>query len=144
MHTGGSPIQDMRLDNKLGSLLVRGIVTSSSSLRYKTDVQPIGSADALAAVLKLQGVTYSRKDKTAPRLWTGLIAEDVVKIIPSVVLLNDDGQPDSIAYTELVPYLIESVKQLNSQVTSLSTEVAELRRALQLLLRDRAPEVREE
>ena len=49
-------------------------------------------------------------------MWTGLIAEDVQSVIPDVVIKDDSDRPDSLAYTELVPYLIESVKALQAQL----------------------------
>jgi hypothetical protein len=66
----------------------------------------------------LVGVTYDRKDGTAIQR-PGLIAEEVEKILPNVVIKDDAGTPSGISYTNLVAYLIESIKELKAEIDTL-------------------------
>lgn len=88
----------------------------SSSIEFKTNINPI--TDALDSLLALNGVTYDRKDGTRQNE-AGLIAEEVVGIIPNIVAVNDQGKPEGIQYTKITAYLIEAVKELNKKIESL-------------------------
>lgn len=93
-----------------------GTITENSSIVYKENVNPI--ANALDAVLKLAGVTYDRKNGTN-KDEAGLIAEEVYEVLPNLVQLNEEGKPNGIMYTKLTAYLIESIKELNAEITKL-------------------------
>jgi hypothetical protein len=105
----------MSLDSS-SNLTVAGTITEQSSIVYKTNVNPIDSA--LDKVLKLVGVTYDRKDGTKLNE-AGLIAEEVAEVIPGLVLNNDQGKPNSIAYSKLTAYLVECIKELNAKIERL-------------------------
>lgn len=90
--------------------------TETSSIALKENVNPI--SDGLSSVLSLSGVTYDRKDGSYKKE-AGLIAEDVYKVLPNLVSLNKDGNPEGINYTKLTAYLIEAVKELKAELDSL-------------------------
>ena len=100
-----------------GDAYVSGTITEASSIEIKENVVPI--EDALSVVQALQGVIYDRKDGSSKNE-PGLIAEDTDKWLSSVVTYDADGNPSGIKYTKIVPYLIESIKQLKSQIDQLS------------------------
>lgn len=95
---------------------VSGSFTENSSLRYKENVNPIDSA--LDKVLQLQGVTYDKKDGSA-KDEPGLIAEDVLAVLPNLVQLDQEGRADGIHYTKITAYLIECIKELNAKIDKL-------------------------
>jgi hypothetical protein len=105
----------MSLDSS-NNLTVAGTITEQSSIVYKENVNPIDNA--LDKVLKLVGVTYDRKDGTKKNE-PGLIAEEVAAVIPSLVLNNDQGNPNSISYSKLTAYLVECIKELNAKIEKL-------------------------
>lgn len=96
--------------------LVAGTISETSSIAFKENVNPI--TDALPSLLSLNGVTYDRKDGTTKNE-AGLIAEDVFKVLPNLVTLNKEGNPEGINYTKLTAYLIEAVKELKNELDSL-------------------------
>jgi hypothetical protein len=59
----------------------------------------------------------------------GCIAQEVEEILPEVVREGPDGDK-AVAYSEIVPVLIESIKAQQEQIEELRTEVGELRAAL--------------
>ena len=88
-------------------------MTETSSITFKENVNPI--SNALDNITKLVGVTYDRKDGSAKQK-AGLIAEEVEQVLPNVVQKDNDGNPSSIAYTNLIAYLIESIKELKQEI----------------------------
>jgi hypothetical protein len=97
----------------LYNLSVTGTITESSSIALKENISPI--TNALDSIAKLVGVTYDRKDGSAKNR-AGLIKEEVEKVIPNIV--NDDG----IQYTNLIAYLVESIKELKAEIDVLKRQ----------------------
>jgi hypothetical protein len=91
-----------------------GSIVETSSIAYKENISPI--TNALDSVLKLSGVLYDRKDKSSLNE-SGLIKEEVEKILPNVV--KDDG----IKYTKIIAYLIEAIKEQQTQIEELKKKV---------------------
>jgi hypothetical protein len=93
-------------------------ITETSSITFKENVNPI--TNALDAIALLSGVTYDRKDGSSTNE-AGLIAEEVFKILPNLVQLDENGNPLGIKYTKLTAYLIESVKSLKAKIDFLES-----------------------
>ena len=85
-----------------------------SDVRYKKNIKPI--PDALAKVLNLQGVAFDWKREEYPKQQfknggdIGLIAQDVEKVVPEVVITDGQGYK-AIEYGNLSALLIEGMKQ---------------------------------
>ena len=91
-------------------------LTETSSIKYKENIKPI--SNALEQLSKLQGVIYDRID-TGVKQEAGLIAEDVFKVLPNLVQLDDEGNPMGVKYTKLTAYLIECIKELKLEIETL-------------------------
>ena len=52
----------------------------------------------------------------------GVIAQEVIEVLPEVVTTRDDGYL-AVRYEKLVPLLIEAIKELNSEVKSLRAQL---------------------
>ena len=105
----------MSFQPSTGTLTVTAI-TESSSITLKENVNPI--ENALESILKLTGVVYDRKDGSRKNE-AGLIAEDVVQVLPNLVTRNAQGNPEGINYTKLSAYIIEAVKTITQEITKL-------------------------
>jgi len=77
----------------------------------------------LDKTLTLNGVLYTDKETQQRR--TGLIAQDVLSVLPEAVRTNTDGYY-ALAYGNLVGLLVQSIKELNAKVDSLSAKVEQL------------------
>jgi hypothetical protein len=104
-----------------GNLTVAGTMTATtivetSSATLKENINPI--TDALGLIAQLQGVTYDRRDGSTHNE-AGLIAEEVNRVLPNLVSLDDQGQPMGVYYTKLTAYLIEAVKALKAEIDQL-------------------------
>lgn len=104
-----------------GGLCVCGCVwgtdfVASSDLRLKTDISPI--YNAISVVDRLRGVYYKLCTDGSEKCRMGMIAQEVVKVVPEVVSVGNDGMY-GIDYAKLVPVLIEAVHQLQKQITNM-------------------------
>tara|TARA_R110000737_G_scaffold155920_1_gene184704 strand:- start:1092 stop:2789 length:1698 start_codon:yes stop_codon:yes gene_type:complete len=105
----GSTIRYTFNDN--GSFTASGNITAYSDERLKSDIVTI--PNALETVCKLRGVNFIKDGEAS----TGVIAQEVQKVIPEVVLQGDEYL--SVAYGNLVGVLIEAVKELKAEVETL-------------------------
>jgi hypothetical protein len=96
--------------------LTAGTVTETSGLALKENFRPI--ENPLEKVLQLLGQIYDRKDGSS-KDEAGLVAEDVYKIIPNLVKTDSNGNPESVFYSRLSVYLLESIKVLNDEIAIL-------------------------
>jgi hypothetical protein len=90
-----------------------GTITETSSIALKTDITPI--ENALDSIAALTGVSYTRR--ATGRRESGLIAEEVEKVLPEIV--SDTGEYKSISYSRLTAYLAEAVKSLRQEIQEL-------------------------
>jgi len=100
--------------------LIANQIRNRSDERLKHHIYPI--ENALEAILQLQGKQY--KLNSTGETQFGFIAQDVQPIIPSIV--QSDNEYLNISYIELIPFLVESVKQLHSENNALKRHVAEM------------------
>jgi hypothetical protein len=87
-------------------------ITETSSIVLKENFRPI--ENPLEKVLQLVGKIYDRKDGSSINE-VGLVREEVELIIPELV------KDDSVAYTRLTVYLLESIKVLKDQIDKLQS-----------------------
>jgi hypothetical protein len=95
----------------------------SSDLILKEDVR--GIQQARQQLFKLQGVSYlmkSDQNTETRRRHSGLIAQEVEKVFPDMVFETDQGVK-AIAYIELIPYLIEALKEQQNTIDNLQAEI---------------------
>jgi hypothetical protein len=99
--------------------------TVSSSERFKTAIAPM--AHNMAKLQQLRPVTFQYKADPQGTLRYGLIAEEVAKVYPELVIRGAQGRIDGIRYDELAPLLLNEVQQQASEMHDLKQQVAELR-----------------
>ena len=107
-----STITALTLDmSEAGAATFNNNVTAFSDERLKTDIKTIESG--LDKVAQMRGVTFKRDDK----LNSGVIAQELEKIAPELVKTADDEMgTKSVAYGNMVGYLIEAVKELKVEL----------------------------
>src|SRR5208283_788373 len=98
-----------------------GCVTSSA--RYKRDIRDMG--DASDKLMKLRPVTFTYKADSTGTKQYGLIAEDVEKVYPELVIDDADGKPETVAYQVLPAMLLNEVQK---QARDKDAQIAALRR----------------
>jgi hypothetical protein len=96
----------------------------SSSLRYKTAVQPFISG--LDIIDKLHPISFAWKDDGRRDL--GLSAEDVAQVEPLLITRNRDGQIEGVKYDHLNVVLINAIKQQQELIKNQDAEIKDLKR----------------
>jgi trimeric autotransporter adhesin len=99
-HFIGSPV----LVTSSGQL---GVLPSSE--RYKTAIAPMDQE--WTRLQQLRPVTYHLKSDPGGTLQYGLIAEEVNKVFPDLVIRNEAGGIEGVRYDELAPILLKQVQQ---------------------------------
>ena len=106
-----------------------------SDKRLKKDITPIESA--LDKVKQLRGISFNWDKTLRPDLnlddnnHLGLIAQEVEEILPQVVFTGEDEfSTKTVSYSDIVPVLIESIKELSAQVSEQQTQINELKALL--------------
>ena len=103
-----------------GNLTMAGDVTAFSDSRLKTNVKTV--ENALNKTLKLRGVTYTRIDSDDKRTKVGVIAQEVLEVIPEVVNQDNSGTYN-VSYGNMVGVLIEAIKEQQKQIDELKEQL---------------------
>lgn len=110
-----------------GTALVRdasnNMVLNTSSVRYKENIRPL-EVDS-SKIYDLTAKNFNYKSQPGLDIF-GWIAEETNEIIPELVNLNSDGEPESIRYAETSVLIIEEMKKMRSALSSLVTLVENL------------------
>ena len=109
------------------------VAYSSSDRRWKENIKPIDNA--LNKILKIGGYTFDWKELTEEERKTqhgneghdvGVIAQEVEEVLPEVVTTRENGFK-GVKYDKMVALLIEGMKEQQSQIEELKSEISKLK-----------------
>jgi cell fate (sporulation/competence/biofilm development) regulator YmcA (YheA/YmcA/DUF963 family) len=105
-----------------------GIVLTSSDERLKENITPIDANSTHLKLLQLEPKNYEWIDKEnrGDETEIGLIAQDVIKILPELTFQSKD-EMYGVHYDRIPTLLLQSVKELQRQIDELKTEIATLK-----------------
>ena len=109
--------------NSAGQL---GVVVSSE--RFKTDIAPMGSDTA--NLQSLRPVKFHLKTDPHGAVQYGLIAEEVAKVYPELVIRDETGRIDGVRYDELAPMLLNEMHEQQNVLAAQSAKIAQLQEQL--------------
>jgi hypothetical protein len=116
-----------------GAIYATGDIVAFSDERFKENVYTIDHP--LTKVMKLRGVNFNRIDDPDKKLQMGVIAQEVLEVIPEVVTHAETNDAEGnkseeygVNYGALVGVLIEAVKELNNKVDDQAKRIIELER----------------
>ena len=112
---------------------------AASSERFKDEIKPMDKASE--AIFALQPVTFYYKKEIDPTRTSqfGLVAEDVEKVNPALVVRDKEGKPYSVRYDQVNAMLLneflkehrkneeqeKTIAELKSEMTALAATVKE-------------------
>lgn len=115
----------LQLQQSGGDVRVGGTIVHSSDRRLKKDISSLSYG--LETVLQLNPVEYNWKNRVQDHKSFGLIAQEVQPIIKNIVhIADDEAKTLSVSYTELIPVLINAVKELKAENDALRSRVETL------------------
>ena len=95
----------------------------SSSRRFKHDIEPMRERSAAVLALKPVAFRYKGDAKNTPCF--GLIAEDVEKVNPDLVVRDKEGKPYSVRYDQVNAMLLNEFLKEHDRVKELECTVQE-------------------
>lgn len=99
-----------------GSFTATGNVTAFSDVRLKDNIETLDGSK----VLEMRGVSYTKEGEKG----SGVIAQELEKVAPELVhTMEDEDGTKSVAYGNLVGYLIEAVKDQQKQINDLKAQL---------------------
>jgi hypothetical protein len=96
---------------------------SVSDIRYKKEVTP--STYGLSEVLKMNTIKYKydlpieKRSGNDPNFHIGFSAQDMLEIVPEAVMYDKNRGVYAIANGELIPVLVNSIKELKAEINEL-------------------------
>ena len=94
----------------------------ASSERYKTDVVSMESNSSKLA--QLRPVKFKLKTDPQGVVQYGLIAEEVDRVYPELVIHNTEGRIEGVRYEELAPMLLKEVQQQQQKFAAQEERIA--------------------
>jgi len=105
----------------------------ASSERFKTDITTLAPVSERLA--QLRPVSFRLKTDPHGVVQYGLIAEEVDKVYPELVIRDSDGKIQGVRYEELAPILLNELQSQHASIVSLANqngsqaaEIVELKR----------------
>jgi Chaperone of endosialidase len=110
-------------DGKLG--------TTTSSRRFKEEIKPMEQASEVLFALKPVSFRYKKEIDPAGTSQLGLVAEDVEKVNPDLVVHDKEDKPYSVRYDQVNAMLLNEFLKEHRKVEKLEATVADLAAQLQ-------------
>jgi hypothetical protein len=115
---GGSQAVFVNSNGKLGAQVC--------SRRFKHDIEPMDRASEALLVLKPVTFRYNKEIDPAGTTQFGLVAEDVEKVNPGLVIRDKRGKPYSVRYDQVNAMLLNEFLKEHRKVETLEATVANL------------------
>ncbi len=130
----GNGLRDLGLNtNRWGVVYTDNInfntATTPSDIRLKENVKQLDYGLEKVKELKTFKYNYKEGDK---KIHYGLIAQDLIKILPDLITTNEDDLNSlSVNYIELIPILINAIKEQNVLLQIQDDKINELINSVQ-------------
>jgi trimeric autotransporter adhesin len=105
--------------------------TVASSERFKKDI--VSMQKTSEAILALRPVTFHYKTDTGNTPQFGLIAEEVAKVNPALVLADREGKPYTVRYDVINAMLLNEFLKEHRTVNELKAMIARQQKAIEAL-----------
>lgn len=99
-----------------------------SSQHFKTAIAPMGTDTE--KLERLRPVSFRLKSNATGTRQFGLIAEEVAKVYPELVIRNESGRIDGVRYDELAPMLLNEMQKQQQKIAAMEQQLARMQGAL--------------
>ena len=108
--------------------------TVTSSKRFKDNIKPMDKASE--ALLALKPVTFRYKKEIDPAGISqfGLVAEDVEKVNPDLVVRDQEGKPNSVRYEQVNAMLLNEFLKEHRKNDEQQATIAQLKSGMEALI----------
>jgi Chaperone of endosialidase len=112
-------------NNKLG--------TTTSSKRFKQEIKPMDKASEALFSLKPVAFRYKKQLDPAGTSQFGLVAEEVEKVNPDLVVRDKEGKPYSVRYDQVNAMLLNEFLKEHRKVEELEANAAQQQKQIEAL-----------
>ena len=106
-------------NNKLG--------TTTSSKRFKEKISPMERASGMLYALKPVTFRYKKEIDPSSTLQFGLVAEEVEKVNPDLVVRDKEGKPYSVRYDQVNAMLLNEFLKAHCKIEEQEATIAQLK-----------------
>jgi hypothetical protein len=106
----------------------------ASSERYKTDIASLGVNSSKLRLLR--PVKYHLRTDPRGAVQYGLIAEEVARVYPELVIKGEEGTVEGVRYDELAPMLLNEMQKEESAARLQARQLRDMQRQVVALLRE--------
>ena len=114
--------------------------TGVSSARFKKDIDPMGTTSE--AIFSLKPVTFHYKGDTTNTAQFGLIAEEVAKMNPALILTDKEGKPYSVRYEHINAMLLNEFLKEHRKVEKLEATLTHQQKSFQSRLAEEEMQIK--
>jgi hypothetical protein len=111
-------------------LYVHGAIYSTDNIVAYSDARKkenvITVDNALEKVANLRGVYYNRIDDETKKRQIGVIAQEVIEVLPEVVTHAEDVDEYGVSYGNIAGLLIEAIKEQNKKIETMQEMINNL------------------
>jgi hypothetical protein len=114
--------------------------TGVSSARFKKDIDPMGTTSE--SIFSLKPFTFHYKGDTTNTAQFGLIAEEVAKVNPSLILVDKEGKPYSVRYEHINAMLLNEFLKEHRKVEKLEATLTHQHKSFQSKLAEEEVQIK--
>ena len=107
--------------------------TSNSSRRFKDDIKPMDTASETLFELKPVSFRYKKEIDPTGISQLGLVAEDVEKVNPDLVVRDKEGKPLTVRYEQINAMLLNEFLKEHRKVQELEANTARQQKQIEVL-----------
>jgi hypothetical protein len=122
--SGGSAVF-INANGKLG--------TSTSSQRFKDDIKPMEQTSEILFALKPVTFRYKKEIDSAGTSQFGLVAEEVEKVNPDLVVRDEEGKPYSVRYDQVNAMLLNEFLKAHQKMEEQGATIAKQQKQIEAL-----------
>lgn len=116
---------------RCGEIISSGNMSAFSDIRVKKDLEII--SNPIEKIMAINGYTYTRIDSGLRQ--AGVVAQEIEKVLPEVITKGETaegGEILGVSYGNIVPLLIEGIKEQKRTIDSLEERLERLEKLLEV------------
>ena len=107
--------------------------TSTSSARFKEDIKPMGKASEAILALKPVSFRYKKEIDAQSIPQFGLVAEEVEKVNPDLIIRDREGKPQTVRYEQVNAMLLNEFLKEHRKNEEQEVTIARLQKQIEAL-----------
>ncbi len=115
--------------------------TMTSSKRFKQDIKPMDKVSEALYLLKPVSFRYKKEFDPAGASQLGLVAEDVEKVNPDLIIRDKEGKPYTVRYEQINTMLLNEFLKEHRKVEKLEASVAQQQTSFQSRLAEQEMQI---